>query len=145
MKIKQISVFLENKPGHLNHAAKTLADAGINLVTLSLADTEQFGILRIIVKEWEKAEHLLKENGFVVKVNEVIATQVRDEPGGLAEILDVIEKAGLNIEYMYAFTFRCNGEAVMMFRFTDTDAAAKVLTDSGMNVIGEIDLFDKSC
>lgn len=141
MKIQQISVFLENKPGHLSQACKVLADAKINLVTLSLADTEQFGILRLIVKEWQKALDLLKAAGFVVKTTEVIATAVEDRPGGLQKILDIIGDSGLNIEYMYAFTFRHDGQAVLMFRFNDADAAIQVLQDKGVSVIGNVDLF----
>lgn len=143
MKINQISIFLENKPGHLNQACKVLAEAGINLVTLSLADTEQFGILRVIVKEWERARDLLKQAGFVVKVTEVIATEVADQPGGLHRILDIIEHNGLNIEYMYAFTFRRENHAVLMFRFNDADAAVQILQKNGVNVIGNIDLFQQ--
>lgn len=144
MKIQQISVFLENKPGHLSQACKVLAEAGINLVTLSLADTEQFGILRIIVKEWEKARDILQQAGFVVKTTEVIATAVDDQPGGLQKILDIIGEAGLNIEYMYAFTYRCGGQAVLMFRFNNADAAIAALRAREVNVIGNINLFKRT-
>ncbi len=142
MKIKQISIFLENKPGHLNHACKVVADAGINLITLSLSDTEQFGILRIIVKEWEEAEKILLESGFVVKVTDVIATEVNDEPGGLQRILDVIENSEINIEYMYAYTVKRDNKAVLMFRFDDADAAIGILEKGGINVIGSQELFN---
>lgn len=142
MKIKQISIFLENKPGHLNHACKVIADAKINLVTLSLADTEQFGILRIIVKEWEKAQELLSKAGFVTKITDVIATEVNDNPGGLQEILGVIENSDLNIEYMYAFTFKLNNKAILIFRFDDPDMAIDVLQKGGISIIGNIDLFN---
>lgn len=141
MKIKQISIFLENKPGHLNHACKVIADAGINLVTLSLSDTEQFGILRVIVKEWEKAQDVLLGAGFVVKVTDVIATEVNDEPGGLHEILDVIENSAINIEYMYAYTVKRDNRAVMVFRFDDADVATGILEKGNINVIGAGELF----
>ncbi|HPU97322.1 MAG TPA: ACT domain-containing protein [Candidatus Hydrogenedentes bacterium] len=141
MKIKQISMFLENKPGRLSEPCRLLADAGINIVTLSLADTQQFGILRLIVQEWEKTYQLLKDAGCVVNVTEVIATEVEDKPGGLAHVLDIIEEAGLNIEYMYAFTFRKNDRAVLVFRFNDPDAAIAALQARGVNVIGPVELY----
>lgn len=141
MKINQISVFLENKPGHLNHACKALAQAGISLVTLSLADTEQFGILRLIVKEWEQAADILRAAGFVIKVNTVIATEVEDTPGGLVKVLDTIEESGLNIEYMYAFTFRRGGRAVLLFRFDNPENAADLLQKKGVNVLSNVELF----
>ncbi len=141
MKIKQVSIFLENKPGHLNHACEVVADAGINLITLSLSDTEQFGILRIIVKEWEEAERILLAAGFVVKVTDVIAAEVEDKPGGLQKILSVIENSEINIEYMYAFTVKRNNKAVMMLRFDDADQALQVLEAGGINIIGVDELF----
>ncbi len=141
MKIKQISMFLENKPGRLSEPCRLLANAGINIVTLSLADTQQFGILRLIVREWEKAFQILKDAGCVVNITDVIATEVEDKPGGLAHVLDVIEEAGLNIEYMYAFTFRKNDRAVLVFRFDDPDAAISAMQSRGINVIGSVELY----
>jgi len=141
MKIHQLSMFLENKPGRLSEPCRLLANAGINIVTLSLADTQQFGILRIIVHEWEQARKVLESAGCVVNVTEVVATEVEDKPGGLAKILEVIEQAKVNIEYMYAFTFRKNDKAVLVFRFNDPDAAVKVLQDKGINVIGNVELY----
>ncbi|NLW85592.1 MAG: ACT domain-containing protein [Planctomycetes bacterium] len=142
MKINQLSLFLENKPGHLRSACKALAGAGINILTLSLADTQQFGILRLIVKEWQKAKSVLEEAGGVVKVTEVVATEVADKPGGMAQVLEVIDQAGLNIEYMYAFTFRRNDKAVLVFRFDDADAAVSKLSAAGIKVIGSKELFE---
>lgn len=141
MKINQLSVFLENKPGRLSEPCKLLADAGLNIVTLSLADTQQFGILRLILPEWEKAKGVLEEGGCVVNVTEVVATEVEDRPGGLAEILKIIEAAGVNIEYMYAFTFRSKDKAMLVFRFDDPDAAVQVLQDKGVNVVGDVELY----
>jgi hypothetical protein len=141
MKIKQISIFLENRPGHLSSACKVLSDAGINILTLSLADTEQFGILRLIVKDWVKARQLLEANRFVVNVTEVIATQVEDQPGGLFNILSIIDNSQINIEYMYAFTARQQDSAILVFRFDDPDGAIKILSEKGIPVIKEIDLF----
>ena len=141
MKIQQLSLFLENKPGHLSTACRALADAGINIVTLSLADTQQFGILRLIVQDWQTARSVLEQAGYVVNVTEVVATEVSDRPGGLADLLTTIEKSDTNIEYMYAFTFRRQDKAVLVFRFDAPDAAIKTLTENGINVIDEVELF----
>jgi hypothetical protein len=143
MKINQLSLFLENKPGHLRTVCRALADAGVNILTLSLADTQQFGILRLIIREWEKARKVLEDAGSVVNVTEVVATEVEDRPGGLAAVLEVIDAAGLNIEYMYAFTFRRGDKAVLVFRFDDPDGAVKALQDSGVNVIGDVELYER--
>jgi len=141
MKIQQLSLFLENKPGHLSAICRTLADAGINVVTLSLADTQQFGILRLIVREWEQARDLLESKGFVVNVREVVATEVDDKPGGVAEILGILEKAEVNIEYMYAFTFRRGDRAILIFRFDDLDKAIESLQQAGKNLLGSVELY----
>src|ERR1044072_8381021 len=106
MKINQLSVFLENKPGQLSEPCRVLSDAGVNILTLSLADTDQFGIMRLIVRDWQRGKEVLAKAGCVVKIPEVVAIEVDDRPGGLAHVLEVIEAARINIEYMYAFTFR---------------------------------------
>ncbi|MDX9867735.1 MAG: ACT domain-containing protein [Kiritimatiellia bacterium] len=144
MKIQQISLFLENKPGHLNTICRTLADAGINIVTLSLADTQQFGIVRLIVQEWQKAKEVLEQAGYVVNVREVVAAAVADRPGGMAEVLDIIGKTGVNIEYMYAFAFRHNAEAVLVFRFDDPDRAVRALQAAGRDVLDAVTLFHEA-
>jgi len=141
MKIQQLSLFLENKPGHLGAICKTLAGAGINIETLSLADTQQFGILRVITEDWKKAKDVLEQAGFVVNVTEVVATEVSDQPGGLAEILDALGEGKINIEYMYAFTFKRDNRAVLVFRFDDPDAAIALLEQKGKNVLGSVELF----
>jgi hypothetical protein len=143
MKIQQISLFLENKPGHLNAICRTLAEAKINILTLSLADTMQFGIVRLIVKEWERAKIILEQAGYVANLREVVAVTVADRPGGMAELLDVIGKSGVNIEYMYAFTFHHGQEAVLVFRFDDPDRAILALTAAGRNVLDAVSLFSK--
>jgi hypothetical protein len=144
MKITQLSVFLENKPGRLSVPCKALAKAGLNVLTLSLADTRQFGILRVILKDWQKAKQVLEEAGLVVNVTEVVAIEVEDRPGGLAHVLDVIEGGHINLEYMYAFTFGGKGQAVLVFRFEDPDAAIKLLQSKDVNVVGSVDLFDRA-
>jgi len=144
MKINQLSVFLENKPGRLSVPCKALAKAGINILTLSLADTHQFGILRLIVKDWQKAKTVLEQAGCVVNVTEVVAIEVEDRPGGLAAVLEFIEKAGVNLEYMYAFTFGRADKAAIVFRFENPESALKLLQGKGINVVGSIDLYDRS-
>ncbi|AXA35717.1 MAG: ACT domain-containing protein [Candidatus Hydrogenedentota bacterium] len=144
MKTHQLSVFLENRPGQLSIPCRALAQAGINILTLSLADTQQFGILRLIVKDWQRAKQVLEKAGCVVNVTEVLAIEVPDKPGGMANILEVLEKAGLNIEYMYAFTFRRGDKAVLVFRFDDPDQAIRTLQENGINVVGSVELFDLS-
>lgn len=142
MKIHQLSVFVENSPGHLRAPCQVLADAGINLATLSLADTRQYGILRLIVRNWQEAKATLEAAGFAVHVNEVLAIEVPDRPGGLADVLRTIEKANINVEYMYAFAEKRKDKAVLIFRFEDADAAIAALEHSEVNVLGPVDLVD---
>jgi len=144
MKLKQISLFLENKPGHLSAVCRLLAEKNINILTLSLADTEQFGILRLIVEDWAGTKEVLESAGNVVTVTDVVATEVEDRPGGLAELLAVVQEAGINIEYMYAFTFRSGGRAIMIFRFDEPDAAIAALQRRGFNVLQGVDLFERA-
>jgi hypothetical protein len=144
MKLHQISVFLENKPGQLKLACQRLAEANINIMTLSLADTSQYGILRLIVPEWERVQAVFKESGFTATVTEVLAVEVADRPGGLLEILNVIDEAGLNVEYMYAFAFGREGKAALIFRFSDPDVAVTKLKAGGINVIGKVELFARA-
>jgi hypothetical protein len=142
MKLKQLSLFLENKPGALSRPMQLLARAGCNILTLSIADTNQFGILRLILRDWEKAQRLLEQEGFVVKVTDMVAVAVADRPGGLAEILDVLAKAGINVVFMYAFTEKRQGRAVLVFRFDDPDGAIRVLQQQGINVVGSGELLN---
>jgi hypothetical protein len=144
MKIHQLSLFLENKPGRLSEPCKVLASAGINVLTLSLADTQQFGILRLIVRDWQKAKAVLEKAGCVVKMTEVVAIEVEDRPGGLARVLSVLEEGGTNIEYMYAFTFRGGDRAVIVFRFDNPDAAVDLLRSHAINVIGSVELYERA-
>ena len=144
MKIHQLSLFLENKPGRLSEPCRVLADAGINILTLSLADTQQFGIMRLIVREWTKAKEVLEKAGFVVNVTEVVATEVADKPGGLANVLSIMEGGGVNIEYMYAFTVRSGDKAVLVFRFDNPDAAIELLKAKNINVVGGVELYDRA-
>ena len=135
MKLKQLSVFLENKPGRLGQPCKVLAEAGINILTLCLADTEQFGILRLIVKDWEKAKNILEKAGCVVNVSEVLAIEIPDCPGGMESILSMLEPKAVNIEYMYAFTLKRGSNAVMIARIEDADRAIEILRQKSINIL----------
>ncbi len=135
MKVEQISVFIENKSGRLAEIARILGEAGINIRALSLADTSDFGILRLIVNDREKAKAVLKEKGFTVSKTEVVAVEVPDRPGGLYQILRKLESEAINVEYMYAFVERCGENAVIIFRFDETDKAIKTLLDGNFNVL----------
>ena len=137
MRIRQISIFLENRPGQLSAICRDLADAGINIATLSLADTADFGIVRMIVDDHEKAKSVLEGKGHVVNVREVIAVCVPDRPGGMAEVMQVLDKAGVNIEYSYAFAFHWGEKAVLVFRFSDNDKAESALKAAGYTTLGE--------
>jgi hypothetical protein len=132
MKLHQLSVFLENKPGQLLTPCKVLAAAGVNIVTMSLADTQQFGILRLLVAPWEQAKAVLEKAGCVVNVTEVVALPVPFHPGGLAGVLEVIEHAGISVEYMYAMPGMLGDQGVLIFRFEDTDTAVNALRSSGV-------------
>lgn len=140
MKIKQLSLFLENQAGKLYYPCKVLAEAGIDILTLSLADTQQFGILRLIVDDWEKARTVFEKAGSVVKATEVVAVEVENRPGGLAGILEILEESRINIEYMYAFTFGRQDRAIMIFRFEDSDGAIRVLNTKGVRIVSQTDL-----
>lgn len=135
MKFKQLSLFLENQPAHLKQPCTILADAGINIRTLSLADADQFGILRLIVADWERAKRVLEEAGCAVRVDDVVGLEVPDERGGMAQVLSVLERGGHNVLYTYAFTFGTEGRAVLFMRFDDPDAAIDTLQDGGITVL----------
>jgi hypothetical protein len=135
MKIQQLSIFAENKPGHLSGPCRLLAEQGVDIRALSLADTQRFGILRLIVNDAAKATKVLESAGHVVKSTEVLAVEVADQPGGLAQVLVALENTPVNIEYMYAFPFGHQGKAVLIFRFSDPDAAIAVLKNKGIPVL----------
>ena len=135
MKVEQISVFLENKSGRLAEVMRVLGSAGINIRALSIADTSDFGILRIIVNDKEAALKALKEKDFTVSKTEVVAVEVPDKPGGLAHILDLLDNQGVNVEYMYAFIERSSDNAVIIFRFDENDKAIKALSGAGIAIL----------
>ena len=135
IKVEQISIFLENKAGRLAEVTGILGEAGINIRALSLADTSDFGILRLIVNDNEKAKQVLKTHGFTVGRTEVVAVEVEDRPGGLNKILQILFEAGINVEYMYAFVQQSGQNAVLIFRFDDIENAVDVLMRHGVTVI----------
>jgi len=135
MRGAQISVFLENKVGRLAEVTGILADAGVNIRALSLADTSDFGVLRLIVDDTEKAASSLKDGGFTVRRTEVIALEVEDRPGGLLRILRILRECGINIEYMYAYAYPGGDNALMVFRFDKMDEAETVLSQKGIRMI----------
>jgi hypothetical protein len=143
MRIPQLSLTITNKPGHLIAPCRLLADAGINVVTLSLADRQEVGIMRIIVREWQRAQTVLEAAGMTVTVSEVLAIEVRDQPGGLVELLKVFGEAGINVESMYAFTARLGDSAVMVFCFDDLDAAIFALARAGINPVSLVSLYER--
>lgn len=141
MKVKQISIFLENKKGRLYEAINTLAKAKINIRALSIADTSEFGILRLIVPEPDKAKKALEKSGFTVGENNVIAIGVSDQPGGLSEALKVLNDAQINVEYLYAFVEKNAEKAVVVIRTENTDAAVKALKDGGITVLSAKEIY----
>lgn len=142
MKVKQISIFLENKSGRLAQVTRVLADNGINLRALSLADTADFGILRIIVNDADKAVSVLKNADYTFGETDVVAVEVPDKPGGLAGILEALWKANLSVEYMYAFVRSSGDNAVMIFRFENTDKAIEVLKQSGIRLLNGNEVYN---
>lgn len=142
MKLKQISIFLENKKGRLWKALSILKDAGINIRALSIADTSEFGILRLIVPNPDKAKSALEEENFVVKINDVIAVEVHDEPGGLEEILLNLNNDDINVEYIYAFVEKKGKKAIVVLRTEDIDAGIKALESKGITILSSDEVYE---
>ncbi len=135
MIVEQIAVFLENKSGRLAEITRVLAENSINIRALSVADTADFGILRLIVDKVDKAKEKLREHGFTVGKTDVVAVEVPDKTGGLAHVLSAAYEAGLNVEYMYAFVNKSGTNAVLIFRFDDMDAAITFLREKGFTLL----------
>ncbi|MBR0168799.1 MAG: ACT domain-containing protein [Synergistaceae bacterium] len=141
MSVKQISVFLENRPGCLHEMTKALADAGIDLRGLSLAETSDFGIVRLIVDDVMGTANTLKDAGFVASLTDVLAVEVPNVPGGLNKVLEVLDGAGVNVEYMYAILGNKRSDtAYMIFRVNDNVKASSALTGSGVKIMGAEEL-----
>ena len=141
MIIKQLSVFLENKQGRLCAAVDVLAQNDINISALSLADTTDFGILRLLVDQPEKAQSVLSESGVVVRISPVVAIAMDDQPGGAVEVLHCLSEASINVEYIYACVGRVSGKALMVIRAEDVDIAEQVLHAHGYNDINPADVY----
>jgi hypothetical protein len=135
MSVKQISVFLENKKGRLAEVTRTLSHDKINIRALSLADTSDFGVLRIIVDNTERCLSVLKTHGFVAQVTEVIAVEVEDKPGGLAHILEVLDQDNVNVEYMYAYVEKKRENAIVICKIDDRDRALQILEKNGIATV----------
>lgn len=144
MKVVQLSTFLENRMGAVRGPIEALANAGIDVATLTLADTSEFGILRLVVKDHERAKSVLEKAGYVVNVAELLPVEVDDRAGGLAQVLERIDRSGIAIEYLYAFASPPTpGKAVLLFRYEDPLAARRALTSWGVKVLSAEELFAK--
>jgi hypothetical protein len=136
MKVKQISVFLENRSGRLAEVTRVLGDNDLNIRALSLADTSDFGILRMIIDHPDKAYMVLKEKHYTVQETEVITIEVADQPGGLAGVLEILYKNQINVEYLYAFPEHDSiGKAMLVFKFDNTDKAIDVMQKNGIRIM----------
>jgi hypothetical protein len=135
MKVNQLSVFVENQPGRLAGVARVLGDNNINIMAMTIAETKEFGVLRMIVADYEKGMKFLKEAGYTVVTTEILAIEVHDTPGALADVLDAFTKKDLNVEYMYAFVARRGDAAILVFRFDDPDRAVEALKDTDVRVL----------
>lgn len=142
MTVQQISVFVENRKGRLAEATLALGKAEVNIRALSLAETSDFGILRLIVDRTDLAKKVLAEEGFTVDKTEVVAVQVPDRPMGLAHILHILDEAQITVEYLYAFIERCGDHAVIIFRFDDTEQAITALTSNGVKVLSAESVYN---
>jgi len=142
MIVKQICVFLENRKGRLAELTKLLGESKINIRAISLADTSDFGIVRLIVNDTEKAYQVLKKAELTATINNVIAVEVADKPGGLASVLAVLQSEGQNVEYLYGFLEKKTDKAIMIFRFDDMDAAVNVLKKHGVSLLSDQELRD---
>ena len=140
MAIKQLTVFVQNKKGTIVSVTDILAKNNINLRALSIAETEDFGILRLIVSDVETAEKVLSEQGYLIKIVDVVGVKIGDEPGKLTSALDVLDKADINVEYLYAFMARTEKHAYVVLRVEDNPSAEKELLNAGFKLITEADI-----
>ena len=140
MAIKQLTVFIQNKKGTVVSVTDILSKNGINLRALSIAETQDFGILRLIVNDEKAAEKVLEENGYLIKVIDVVGVKIGDEPGKLTAALDVLDKSNINVEYLYAFMARTEKHAYVVLRVEDNAVAEKALSDAGFKMISEADI-----
>jgi hypothetical protein len=142
MPTRQVSVFLENRKGRLAEVTKLLADEGINIRSLSLADMADFGVLRMIVSDRRRCLEVLKSHGLAAQETEVIAVQMEDHPGGLHQIVEILNAAAINIEYLYAFFKRSGASAIVVLKSDDAARAAESLRRSGLSILGDDELLE---
>jgi hypothetical protein len=135
MKLKQLSIFLENAPGRLYDATHALGEAGINLRSLCISDTSDYGVLRILVSDVAKARRVIMEKQLPARIDDVVAAEIEDTPGSLARALLPLKEGDVNVEYMYGLIGGSSGKAVVVFRFRDTDRAIGILRDSGVKIL----------
>ena len=140
MAIKQLSVFVENKEGKLREITDILAKAGIDIRALSIADTSEFGILRLIVRDPQKAKALLEKNGFVATINDVVGVEINDRPGGLTEIVRLFAERDINMEYMYAFLTRTENKAYLVVRVDDASEVENLLESEKIRILTPADI-----
>lgn len=141
MKVKQLSIFLENRKGRMKNALDVLEKGGVNIRALSIADTSDFGILRLIVPDPEGTKKLLEENNFIVKVGEVIAVRMEDDPGSLGKILGILDDNNINLEYLYAFVEETENRAIVLLHPENIDDGIKALQDGGAEVISANEIY----
>ncbi len=142
MKIKQLSIFLENKKGRMRKALDVLADNDINIRAMSIADVSDFGILRLIVPVPDKATRVLEENNFLVKVGDVVAVEMSDKPGGLNAILKILDESNINLDYLYAFVDEKEKRAIVLLHPEDVDGGIEVLTQGGAVLIPPEEVYN---
>ncbi|HEY0196308.1 MAG TPA: ACT domain-containing protein [Methanobacterium sp.] len=142
MKIKQLSIFLENKKGRMRKALDVLANNDINIRAMSIADVSDFGILRLIVPVPERATEILEENNFLVKVGDVIAVEMSDKPGGLNTILEILDEANINLDYLYAFVDEKEERAIVLLHPEDVDGSIEALAKGGAKIIPPEEVYD---
>ena len=142
MKIQQVSIFLENKKGRLSDVCSVMGKNNVNIRALTVAESEDFGVLRIVVDKPEATLKLLKENGFAAKLTPIVAVEVSDKPGGLAAVLKILSDNDVNVEYMYGFVEKSGDNAILVFRFSDPDKTVQILQKSKIKVLGNQDISD---
>ncbi|MDD4295171.1 MAG: ACT domain-containing protein [Candidatus Omnitrophica bacterium] len=140
MKIIQVSVFLENKKGRIHDAVHVLGAANVNIKALTIAENEEFGVLRMVLDNPKDGVAALKKAGFVASITDIVAVEVDDRPGGLAKVLKILDENNINLEYMYAFVEKTASNAIVVFRFDDADKAINVLTENNIRILGKKDI-----
>ena len=142
MKIKQLSIFLQNRMGSLSKPLEVLTVANVNIRAMCMADTSEFGILRLVVDDPEKGKEALEENNFLVKITEIIGVEMNDPPGGLTTVLDVIKENLIELEYLYAFSHDKEDKAILLLHSDDIDNLIKVLTDNNITIVSADEVYN---